>query len=119
MLPLLTSFLANTQSAPRAVSDQPQTPVRSKPATTPLSPAPDPGSELHMCMGDFLRSKGINVLAAETALMELELTPDIIAEVPIARLVEVMSTVEGRVRKFQIFCKEWNARLVEKRNNVV
>ena len=97
MLALLTSYLANTQSAPRvaAVSDQLKTPVCLKPAITPLSPAPDLGSELHMCIGDFLHSRGINVLATETALMELELTPDIISDVPIAQLVEVMCTVEG------------------------
>lgn len=115
MLPLLTSYLANAQPMPTA----PKTPVRAKPAINPLSPAPDVGTELHACMGDFLRSKGINILASEPVLMELELTPDIVADVPVARLVEVMGTVEGRVRKFQLFCREWNARLVEKRNHIL
>jgi hypothetical protein len=32
--------------------------------------------ELHACLGDFLKSKGINLLAAQDALKELELTPD-------------------------------------------
>jgi hypothetical protein len=71
--------------------------------------------ELHSCIGDFLRSKGIDLIASEPALMELELTPDIVADVPVARLCEVMGTVEGRVRKFQVFCKEWNARLEDKK----
>jgi hypothetical protein len=75
--------------------------------------------ELHACIGDFLRSKGIDLLASESALMELELTPDIVADVPVARLCEVMGTVEGRVRKFQTFCKEWNARLVDKRRRAM
>ena len=47
--------------------------------------------------------------------MELELTPDIVADVPVARLCEVMGAVEGHVCKFQVFCKEWNAHLEDKK----
>jgi hypothetical protein len=81
----------------------------------PLSPAPDTELELHACLGDFLRDKGIDLTGAETALMELELTPDIVTEVPVARLCEVMGAIEGRVRKFQVFCREWSARLEDKK----
>jgi hypothetical protein len=75
--------------------------------------------ELHVCLGDFLKSKGINLLALLDALKELELTLDIVADVPIVRLCEVMGAVEGHVRKFQVFCKEWNARLEDKRRRAL
>ena len=58
-------------------------------------------------------------MALLDALKELELTPDIVADVPVARLCEVMSAVEGRVRKFQVFCKEWNVRLEDKRRRAL
>ena len=72
-----------------------------------------------MCLGDFLKSKGINLLASQDALKELELTLDIVADVPIVRLCEVMGAVEGCVRKFQVFCKEWNACLEDKRQQAL
>jgi hypothetical protein len=71
--------------------------------------------ELHSCIGDFLRSKGIDLMASDPVLMALELIPDIVADVPVARLCEVMGAIEGRVHKFQVFCKEWNTRLEDKK----
>jgi hypothetical protein len=86
-----------------------------KVVTTPFSLAPNAGLELHACLEDFLTSKGIDLTGAETALMELELIPDIVSEVPITRLCEVMGAIEGCVQKFRVFCKERSARLEEKK----
>jgi hypothetical protein len=122
-LPLLTSHLTSNAQPLAATSSHiatpPSTPSRTNSIVTPLSPAPDVDMELHACLGDFLKSKGINLLASQDALKELELTPDIVADVPVARLCEVMGAVEGRVRKFQVFCKEWNARLEDKRRRAL
>jgi hypothetical protein len=119
ILPVLMNHLpSNPQALATAslhITTPPSTPSRTNCAVSPLSPAPDVNMELHACLGDFLKSKGINLLASQDALKELELTPDIVADVPIARLCEVMGAVEGRVHKFQVFCKEWNARLEDKR----
>jgi hypothetical protein len=43
--------------------------------------------------------------------MVLELTLDIIPDIPVARLLEVADTIEGHIRKFQAYCKIWNTRL--------
>lgn len=50
--------------------------------------------------------------------MVLELTPDIIPEVPVTRLFEVTGAVEGRIRKLQSYCKDWNAHLLAKKAQV-
>lgn len=95
----------------------PTTPSRAPKNGQPLSPAPDTGLELHACIGDFLRLKGIDLSTAESSLLELDMTPDIMTEVPTARLCEVTGMVEGRVRKFQVFCKEWCVRLEDKKRH--
>lgn len=120
ILPLLTSHLAPPAvvapvSSAFNVPTPPTTPSRKGAIVAPLSPTPDTGLELHACLGDFLRSKGIDLTGTEAALMELELTPDIVSEVPVGRLCEVMGAIEGRVRKFQVFCREWSARLEDKK----
>jgi hypothetical protein len=123
ILPLLMNHLpSNPQplaTTSLRITTPPSTPSRTNHTATPLSPAPDVDMELHACLGDFLKSKGINLLASLDALKELELTPDIVADVPVVRLCEVMGAVEGRVRKFQVFCKEWNARLEDKRRRAL
>ena len=123
ILPLLMHQLPSNPQPPAAASlgitTPPSIPSRTNRAVTPLLPAPNVDMELHACLGDFLKSKGINLLASQDALKELELTPDIVADVPVARLCEVMGAVEGRVRKFQVFCKEWNARLEDKRRRAL
>ena len=47
--------------------------------------------------------KGVDLRGAEEALTDLDLTPDIIADIPVSRLSEVLGTVEGRTHKYQIF----------------
>jgi hypothetical protein len=42
-----------------------------------LSPLLTTSSELHVCLDDFLKLKGINLLDIESALAALSLTPDI------------------------------------------
>lgn len=119
MIPLITSQLApKVPSAPvdTASVSAPSTPKRIRPIPPPpQSPSPAPGTELHVCIADFLAAKNIDMGGAEMALMELELTPDIMNEVPVARLCDVLGAVEGRVRKFQLFCKEWVARVEDKK----
>jgi hypothetical protein len=61
---------------------------------------------------------GIDLMGCEDSLMVLELTPDIIPDVPVIRLCEVTGTVEGHIRKFQSYCKHWHARLVAKKAQV-
>ena len=103
LLLLMNHLPSNPQplaAASLCITTPPSTPSRTNRAVTPLSPAPNINTELHACLGDFLKSKGVNLLALQDALKELELTPDIVADVPVARLCEVMGAVEGRVRKF-------------------
>ena len=116
LIPLITNQLTPKATTSVSTLTPPTTPRKTKVVTTPFSPAPNAGLELHACLGDFLASKGIDLTGAEGALMELELTLDIVFEVPIARLCEVISVIEGRVRKFRVFCKEWSARSEEKKH---
>ena len=117
ILPLLTNHLTPKPTAPPSLSaaTPPATPSCKVVIATPLAPAPDTGLELHICLGDFLKSKGIDITVTEAVLMELELMPDIVSEVPVARLCEVMGTVEGQVHKFQVFHREWSAHLEDKK----
>ncbi|KAJ7856212.1 hypothetical protein B0H14DRAFT_2352800 [Mycena olivaceomarginata] len=93
-------------------------PTTPKKLTGPLSPIPTASSELHVCLDDFLKLKGINLLEAESALAALSLTPDIIANVPIERLGEVTGAVEGHLWGLQAFCRQWSARLDEKKRRL-
>jgi hypothetical protein len=73
--------------------------------------------ELHACLADFKRFKSIDLTSHENALAALELTPDILSDVPVARLGEVTGVVEGKLWKLQAFCKEWSKRQEVKRQN--
>jgi len=57
-------------------------------------------------------------MGCEDSLMVLELTPDIIPDVPVVRLCEVTGAVEGRIRKLQSYCKDWYAHLLAKKAQV-
>ncbi|KAJ7880688.1 hypothetical protein B0H13DRAFT_2345482 [Mycena leptocephala] len=83
-----------------------------------LSPIPTTSSELHVCLDDFLKLKGINLLEIESALAALSLTPDIIANVPVLRLLEITKAAEGHLWGFQAFCREWSGRLEEKKRRL-
>lgn len=111
MVPLLTNLVQRT-TAPQL---PPTTPTKlhgsSKPHSPPLSPVPPPGGEIHACLEDFFKTKGIDLRQAEDTLTNLDLTPDIIADLSISRLNEVLDTVEGRARKYQVFTKDWSGRL--------
>jgi hypothetical protein len=122
ILPPLTNHLAPNTYTLSAITHShavPSTPPHAKAVIMPLSPTPDVGLELHACIGDFLRSKGIDLSGSLTALMDLELTPDIVSDVPVARLCEVMGAVEGKVHKFQVFCKVWNVHLEDKKQRTL
>ncbi|KAJ7822410.1 hypothetical protein B0H14DRAFT_3470812 [Mycena olivaceomarginata] len=84
----------------------------------PLSPIPSTSSELHVCLDDFLKLKSINLLEAESALAALSLTPEIIGQVPVERLRETTGAVEGHFWAFQAFCRQWSARLEEKKRRL-
>ena len=80
-----------------------------------VSPLPDAGSELRSCLEDFARVKGIDLIQHEAVLARLDLTPDILPDVPITRLCELTGAVEGQLWKLQVYCKEWYTRLQKKR----
>jgi hypothetical protein len=121
MLPLLTSL---SQKRPRSPSPShalrpPATPsCASRETSTPLSPLPASGSELRACLSDFAETTGIDLTGCEDSLMVLELTPDILPDVPVVRLCEVTGAVEGRIRKLQSYCKDWYAHLLAKKAQV-
>ncbi|KAG2130852.1 hypothetical protein DEU56DRAFT_814656 [Suillus clintonianus] len=123
MIPLITNQLSsvtrNIAATSASPSEPPSTPTRhSRDPSPPLSPAPAAGSEVQACLQNFLQAKGIDLLDAKQALTDFELTPDIIADIPVSRLCEVLGTVEGRARKYQIFAKEWSERLESKRRRL-
>ncbi|KIJ06258.1 hypothetical protein PAXINDRAFT_20541 [Paxillus involutus ATCC 200175] len=119
MIPLITSqlssaahnlpSLSHSNSEPLSTLTQPRREV-----SPPWSPVPASGSEVHICLQSFLEKKGINLLHSEQALIDYDLTPDIISEIPISRLCEVLGTVEGHAHKYQGFAKEWSERLESK-----
>ena len=115
MIPLISNLVPRSNNVP----DAPTTPVRVRQEVSMISPIPSTTSELHTCLTDFARIKGIDLLANEAALLELDLTPDIIPVVPIARLCEVIGAVEGQVWKFQSFCREWSDRLEDKKRRLL
>lgn len=108
MLPLLTNL---SQKRTHSVSSTPPQRSRQRMEIPALSPLPAAGSELHTCLCNFTEASGIDIMICEDTLMALELTPDVIPDVPVARLCELTDIVEGRIRKFQAYCKTWNARL--------
>ncbi|KAG1852273.1 hypothetical protein DFJ58DRAFT_661317 [Suillus subalutaceus] len=78
-------------------------------ASIQLSPLPASGSELHACLCDFTEATDIDLASCEDSLVVMEFTPDIIPDIPVARLCEIMGVVEGHLRKLQMFCKDWNS----------
>jgi hypothetical protein len=110
MLPFIANMSQN-QSSPLPT---PSTPARSA-VGLPSSPIPIPGSELHACLVDFNNAKGIDLIDHESVLANLDLTPDILSDIPVARLGQVTGVVEGKLWKFQAFCKEWNEWLAAKK----
>ncbi|KAJ7484964.1 hypothetical protein B0H11DRAFT_2414016 [Mycena galericulata] len=123
MLPLLQNLAPKTdplKTPPRSTLPVafPATPKKPIATVAPFSPIPTTSSELHACLDDFLRAKGINLLEAESALAALSLTPDIIASVPVSRLLEITGAVEGHLWGFQVFCREWSSRLEEKKRRL-
>jgi len=64
---------------------------------------------------DFLEAYGINLAACEDILMQRELTLDIIPDISVDHLCTITGAVEGRIWKFQAYCKFWNACIDAKR----
>ncbi|KAJ7724818.1 hypothetical protein DFH07DRAFT_1003564 [Mycena maculata] len=121
MLPLITNLHKPASGEPPVTPPRANTAAATpeapkKTVAPPMSPFAEPGSELHVCLLDFLKHKKIDLLHLEMVFSELELTPDIITEVPMARLREISGMVEGRLWKFKIFCRDWTERLDEKRH---
>ena len=115
LIPLITNQLTPKVTASISTPTPPTTPCKTKVVTTPFSPVPNAGLELHACLGDFLASKGINLIGAKGAFMELELTPYSVSEVPVTWLCEVIGVIERQAWKFRVFCEEWSAHLEEKK----
>jgi len=114
MIPLISNLVPKSSNVPKS----PTTPVHAR-ETLPTSPIPSMTSELHTCLTDFMRIKGIDLVANEAALAVLDLTPDIIPVVPITHLCEVIGAVEGQVWKFQSFCQEWSDHLEDKKHRML
>jgi hypothetical protein len=120
VIPLLTRLSEKRARSPSpsrqpVIQPSPSTPCRSKVRSLPFSPIPGCGSELRACLSDFTEASGLDLTTCEDTLMERELTPDIIPDVPVDHLCAITGVVEGRIRKFQVYCKRWNARLDAKR----
>jgi len=62
-----------------------------------------------------LVASGLDLTDCEDSLMERELTPDIIPDIAFDHLCTITGAVEGRIRKFQAYCKLWNACLDTKK----
>ncbi|KAJ7903003.1 hypothetical protein B0H13DRAFT_2233971 [Mycena leptocephala] len=121
MLPLLQNLAPKSDplKTPPRVPLPAAFPTTPKKPIAPLSPIPTMSSELHVCLDDLRKLKGINLLEAESALAALSLTPDIIANVPIERLGQITGAIEGHLWGLQAFCREWSARLDEKKCRLV
>jgi hypothetical protein len=63
----------------------------------------------------FCRDNGIDIMAIESALTKLDLTPDVIPDVPVLHLCDVTGMVEGCAMKLQAYFREWYSCLDEKR----
>ncbi|KAG2030297.1 hypothetical protein BDR03DRAFT_1017292 [Suillus americanus] len=84
-------------------------------ASIPLSPLPASGSELHACLCDFAEATDIDLSSCEDLLVVMEFIPDVIPDIPVARLCEITGVVEGHLWKLQMFCKDWNSHLLAKK----
>ena len=78
------------------------------------SPIPEKGLELHHCLLDFARLKGIDLLSYESGLGVEDYSPDIIPFVSDIELRRITSCTPGVIIKFKKFCKEWQTRLDNK-----
>lgn len=120
MLPLLAN-LASRAILPDLAAPTPSrllsTPPRTVRAVVAYSPMPSVGSEIRALLSDFASAKGIDLTTHELALKNLDLTPDIIPLVAVARLCEITGCIEGQAIKFQLFAKSWYSRLEEKRSH--
>ncbi|KAG1732927.1 uncharacterized protein EDB91DRAFT_1057805 [Suillus paluster] len=100
---LITSQLASKATL------EPSTPTHHCPrAQTPFSPIPATGTEIHLCLSAFLQSYDVDLMGSEDVLSSLELTPDIIGDMPVTCLCNLPCVVEGRAMKFQGFAREWS-----------
>ncbi|KAF9225177.1 hypothetical protein BS17DRAFT_801307 [Gyrodon lividus] len=112
VIPLLTNHLVLKTSDSTTLPMTPTKPHKSSHCESPpLSPVLPAGSKIHACLEDFFRVKGVDLQQSEEALTDLDLTPDIIADIPISHLNEVLNTVEGHTHKYQAFTKEWSSHL--------
>ena len=91
------------------------TPCRSKAVSLPFSPLPRQGYKLCACISDFLAASGLNRTDCKDVLLKQELTPDITLKIPFDHLCTITDALDGRIPKFQAYCKIWNVRLDAKR----
>lgn len=117
LLPIIMNLSGKRQRSPSprrpaVIATPPHTPSHlSITSTMPMSPLLGRGSELRACLSDFAEALGIDITDRKAPLMELELTSDIIPDVPAARLCDITGVIEGRIHKFQVYCRTWNVRL--------
>jgi hypothetical protein len=63
-------------------------------------------------------AKGIDLLHIKSSLVDLDLTPDILSNVPVSHLCIVTSAIEGHIWKFQVFATDWSAQLKAERQAI-
>lgn len=122
MIPFLTTMATNASAMVtpmrKSTAPEPMTPTKvrvTKMIPVPRSPVPNHGDELHQFLLDLVQARKIDILDKEAALNALDLTPDIIPDIPLTRFCDLTGLVEGGALKAQKYCREWYARLEEKR----
>lgn len=123
MVPLIASMAQNASNAfvtpnRKMAIPEPLTPTKvriTKTIPVPSSPTPTTQEELHRFLLDLANVKKIDILGKEAALEALDLTPDIIPEIPLTRFCDLSGLVEGGALKVQKYAREWYMRLEEKR----
>jgi len=103
ILPILSTLSQKRPCSPsphRTVSvPNPVTPSHASIALPlPLSPLPGHGSELRACLSNFAEASRIDITNCEEPIMALELTPDIIPDIPATHLCDVTGVVEGQMQ---------------------
>ncbi|KAG1758075.1 hypothetical protein EDD22DRAFT_957266 [Suillus occidentalis] len=85
--------LITSQLTPKATLEPSTSTRHCHQAPGPISPVPATGTEIHSCLSAFLESHDVNLLDSEDVLSSLELTPDVIADVPVTRLCNLFNVV--------------------------
>ncbi|KAF5310769.1 hypothetical protein D9619_007649 [Psilocybe cf. subviscida] len=101
-------FMASVGPALAEISHSPGRPVSKR--SKVVSPLPENGRQLQMCLRQFFEAHNIDLMMHEGALAENDYSPDIIPFVADADLAVIFKVTNGIVLKFKKFCKQWFGR---------